>query len=247
MIGFQGEKEFYMQMQEHLFEMIPESWKKILLHTSIIDIPNQKAKGQMYIYYLPKGILKRKPVNCYEIPALFDIDEEEYSRLITNLYNIIKLSRDNYKKYKKEVWSTIDITCTNNEFIVKYGFENLEHSEYTPEEKHIIWRYENLNIDLDSLTRKERKILDYYIKNSKVSIEPYVEICQTEIYERPSKAFVDYERSLTLDEIIARNQEAERQEEKRQKKIAKQKRKKQLDILEESDTEPIITNQILKQ
>jgi hypothetical protein len=246
MIGFQDEKEYYMKLQEHLFEMIPESWKTILLHTSIIDIPNQKPKGEMYIYYIPKGLLKRKPVNCYEVPALFDIDEEEYSRLITSLYNIIKLLRDSYKKFKKKAWSTIDITCTNSEFIVKYGFENLELSEYTPEERHIIWRYDNLNIDLDSLNRKERKVLDYYIRVSQVSLPPHEEICKTEVIERPAQAFVDYERSLTLDEIIARDKEAARQEEKRQKKLAKKKRKKQLDILETDDTESIISNQILK-
>ena len=119
MIGFQGEKEFYIKIQKSLFEMIPENWKCILLHTTIIDIPKQKPKGEMYFYYIPKGILKRKPVNCYEIPGLFDIDEEEYSRLITNLYNEIKKLRDNYKAHKKKVWNTIDIVCTNNKFTIK--------------------------------------------------------------------------------------------------------------------------------
>ena len=33
-------------------------------------------KGEMYFYYFPKGIIKKKPVNCYEIPSLFDIDED---------------------------------------------------------------------------------------------------------------------------------------------------------------------------
>ena len=41
----------------NLFEMIPENWKCILLHTTIIDIPKQKPKGEMYFYYIPKGIL----------------------------------------------------------------------------------------------------------------------------------------------------------------------------------------------
>jgi len=246
MIGFRKEKEYYMQIQDHLFRMVPENWKKIMLHTAIIDIKNQKAKGEMYIYYIPKGILKRKPVNCYEVPALFDIDEEEYSRLIANLYNIIKLLRDNYTAHRKKAWSTIDIYCTNNEFVVKYGFEDLTVSEYSPEERHIIWRYENLNVDLDSLNRKERKVLEYYIKVSNVSLPQETEICKTEIYDRPAKSTVDYERSLTLEEIIARDKEAERIEQKRQKKIAKKKRKKQLDILEEDDTDVVISNQILK-
>ena len=100
--------------------MIPEAWKSILLHTAIIDIPGQKPKAEMYLYYIPKGILKRKPVNCYEIPGLFDIDEEEYSRLITNLYNEIKKLRDSYRMSKNKVWTTIDVCCTNYKFTVKY-------------------------------------------------------------------------------------------------------------------------------
>lgn len=246
MIGFKGEKEFYMQIQDHLFEMIPESWKKILLHVSIIDIPNQKSRGEIYIYYIPKGILKRKPVNCYEVPSLFDIDEEEYSRLITSLYNVIKLLRDNYKNFRKKAWNTIEISVSHQEFEVKYKFEDLRLSEYTPEDRHIIWRYENLKIDLASLERKERKLLDYYIQEANVALPPVQELVKTEIYERPAKATVDYERTLTLDEIIARDKEKARLEEKRQKKLLKKKKKKQLDILEEEDTESIISNQILK-
>ena len=246
MIGFKGEKEFYKQIQDHLFEMIPESWKKILLHVSLIDIPNQKPRGEVYIYYIPKGILKRKPVNCYEVPSLFDIDEEEYSRLIMSLYNVIKLLRDSYKSFRKKAWNTIEISVTSQVFEVKYKFEDLKLSEYTPEDRHIIWRYENLNIDLASLERKERKLLDYYIQEASVALEPSQELVKTEIYERPAKATVDYERTLTLDEIIARDKEKARLEEKRQKKLLKKKRKKQLDILEEEDTENIISNQILK-
>ncbi len=246
MIGFSKEKEFYMQLQNQLFEMIPESWKTILLYTSIIDIPGGKPKAEMYLYYIPKGLLKRKPVNCYEIPNLFDIDEEEYSRLITNLYNTIKLLRDAYKKRKGEAWTTIDITCQLDKFIVKYGFEDLRNSEYTPEQRHIIWRYKNLNIDLDTLGRSERKVLDYYIQESKVSLQPREEICTVPIYERPVQAVIDYEKSLTIDEIVARDTEAKRQEEKRQKKLEKKRRKKKLDFIDEEETETIIKNQILK-
>lgn len=246
MIGFPKEKELYMQIQNQLFEMIPESWKTILLHTSIIDIPGSKPKAEMYLYYIPKGILKRKPVNCYEIPGLFDIDEEEYSRLITNLYNTIKILRDNYSNAKKESWSTIDITCQVDKFIVKYGFEDLKNSDYTPEQRHIIWRYQNLNIDPDTLNKQERKFLDYYIKEFSVRIEPRVEVVSEPIYERPVQATIDYEKSLTIDEIVARDTEAKRQEEKRQKKLEKKRRKKKLDIIDDEDTEAIIKNQILK-
>lgn len=246
MIGFQGEKEFYIKIQKSLFEMIPESWKSILLHTSIIDIGGQKPKGEMYLYYIPKGILKRKPVNCYEIPRLFDIDEEDYSRLITNLYNEIKRMRDSYKVAKNRVWTTIDISCTNRKFTVKYGFEDIKKLEYTSEERHIIWRYENLDIDKESLNRNERNVIDYYIKVKENSLAPKSEVHEENIYEQPIVASVDYERTLTIDEVIAREKEKQRIEEKKKKKLAKKRRKKQLDILEGEDEVTVIKNQILK-
>lgn len=245
MVGFSKEKEFYMQIQDHLFEMIPESWKTVFLHTSIIDIPNQIPKGELFVYYIPKGILKRKPVNCYEIPSLFDIDEEGYSRLIANLYNIIKNLRDSYRKFRKKKFTTLDIICSNKKFIVKYGFEDLLNSSYSAEERHLIWRYENLQIDLDSLNRKDRRILEDYIQEARVSLPKNEEIVETEIYERPAQATVDYERSLTLDEIVARKKEQERIEEKKRKKEEKRRRKKQLDILE-NETNAVINNEILK-
>jgi len=246
MVGFPKEQEYYMQIQNHLFEMIPESWKTVFLHTSIIDIPNQIPKGELFVYYIPKGFLKRKPVNCYEIPSLFDIDEEEYSRVIMSLYNVIKHLRDSYQKFRKIKFTTIDIICSSKKFVVKYGFEDLLNSTYTQEERHLIWRYENLNIDLASLNKNDRKTLEYYIQESRVSLPKKIEIVETEIYERPSQATVDYESSLTLDEILARDKEQKRLEEKKKRKEEKRKRKKQLDILEQDDTEPIINNEILR-
>ena len=197
------------------------------------------------MYYIPKGILKRKPVNCYEVPELFDIDEEDYSRLITSLYNIIKNLRDNYKDYRNIRFTTLDVVCTNKEFIIKYGFENLLNSNYNQEERHLIWRYENLQIDLDSLDRNDRKILEDYIQESEVSIPKKEEIITTPIYERPAQATIDYESSLTLDEIVARNKEQERIEEKRRRKEEKRRRKKQIDLLED-ETEAVINNEILR-
>ena len=103
-----------------------------------------------------------------------------------------------------------------------------------------------MQIDLDSLNRNDRKILEYYIQESKVSLPKKVEIVETEVYERPSQATIDYESSLTLDEILARDKEQKRLEEKKRKKEEKRKRKKQLDLLEQDDTESFINNEILR-
>ena len=81
------DKVIYSEIQKRLFYIIPEKWDSIYLYTSIIDVPNKKPIGEMYFYYIPKGIIKKKAVNGYEVPNLFNIDEETYSELITSLYN----------------------------------------------------------------------------------------------------------------------------------------------------------------
>ena len=56
--------------------MIPEKWDKVYLYSSVLERPNHLETGEMYFYYVPKGVLKKKPVNVYEIPNKFNIDEE---------------------------------------------------------------------------------------------------------------------------------------------------------------------------
>ena len=70
------------EIQKKLFYMIPERWESIYLYASIIEEDLKKPVGEMYFYYVPKGILKRKPVNVYQIPGMFNIDEESYNELI---------------------------------------------------------------------------------------------------------------------------------------------------------------------
>jgi hypothetical protein len=78
MVSIQEEKLIYSEIQKKLFYVIPEKWESIYLYTSIIDVPRGRPKGEMYFYYFPKSFIKKKAVNGYEIPSLFDVDEEEY-------------------------------------------------------------------------------------------------------------------------------------------------------------------------
>ena len=96
MVSSPEEKILYSEIQKKLFYIIPEKWESIHLYASVIDVPNQKPIGEMYFYYLPKGFIKKKYVNGYEIPNIFNIDEEQYSKLITDVYNKIKLLRERF-------------------------------------------------------------------------------------------------------------------------------------------------------
>ena len=61
---------------------------------SVIGEIGTEQTGELFFYYIPKGIIKRKPINVYEVPSKFNIEEEEYLRLVGILYDTIKELRE---------------------------------------------------------------------------------------------------------------------------------------------------------
>lgn len=166
-------KQIYENIQKELFYMIPEKWDKLYLYSSIIDMPDGKKTGELYFYYIPKGILKKKPVNVYEIPNKFNLDENEYLALVKYLYEGIKQVREEFRKSEitGELWSNITITIQNLKFKVEYNYEDLLNSYFDNYERHIIWRYEYLGIGQEQVSKKDREILERYFKGAKEPVK----------------------------------------------------------------------------
>jgi len=166
-------KQIYENIQKELFYMIPEKWDKLYLYSSIIDMPDGKKTGELYFYYIPKGILKKKPVNVYEIPNKFNLDENEYLALVKYLYEGIKQVREEFRKSEitGELWSNITITIQNLKFKVEYNYEDLLNSYFDNYERHIIWRYEYLGIGQEQVNKKDREILERYFKGAKEPVK----------------------------------------------------------------------------
>ena len=157
-------KKMYEDIQKSLFSMIPEAWDKLYLYASVIDMPEGNTTGELYFYYIPKGILKKKPINVYEIPNRFNIKEEEYLKIIKNLYEYIKAIRSEFKKSQiKDIWSNLTITIKDSKFKVEYNFDDLLDNDFDSYERHIIWRYKYLGIGEEQLPRKDKKIIERYI------------------------------------------------------------------------------------
>ena len=231
MISLPEDKLIYSEIQKKLFYIIPEKWESIFLYASIIDVPRGRPKGEMYFYYFPKGIIKKKPVNCYEIPSLFDIDEEEYSKFITDLYYTIKSLRDSLIKHKRKVWSNIIISIEDFQFKIEFGYENLNTLPFDSYERHIIWRYKYIDKDIELYPKKDRKIIEKYLEyvkeNGMLKKEKYVE----GIYKLPLKNIIDYEKTLTVDEALA------------QSKVNNPKQKKKINFIEKKKQEDIIDSE----
>lgn len=156
-------QEIYTQIQRQLFYMIPEKWDKVYLYSSVLERPNHLATGEMYFYYVPKGVLKKNPVNVYEIPTKFNIDEEEYFKLADRLYAEIKRLRNTCIKLGEEKWYSIVISIADFKFNVEYNYEDLADSKFDSYERHIIFRYKYLDYAYSSYTKTEKKVIQEYL------------------------------------------------------------------------------------
>ena len=154
----------YIEIQKQLFRMIPEKWEELYLYASIIDQMNYLQTGEMFFYYYPVGILRKNPINVYEIPTKFNIEEETYEKLIQELYSIIKRIRQEYENYNKAVWTNLTISIAKNKFKVEYYYEDFLGSEFSSYDRHLIWQYKYLHMPLEKLTKRDRQMVKQYIE-----------------------------------------------------------------------------------
>lgn len=185
-------KEMYEDIQRRIFYMIPEKWDKMYLYCQVMDRIDGQKTGELFFYYFPKGILKKNPVNVYEIPQKFNLDEKEYLKLVNILYQKFILLREEFKKIElTSTWTNITMKIKGVEFKVEYDYEDLSKSKFSSYERHIIWRYNYLGIGKEKLNKKEKEILDRYLLGEKVVRRR--ERYEQGIYIKNIKNIVDYD------------------------------------------------------
>jgi len=183
-------KEIYEEIQRKIFYIVPGKWDELYLYASIIERLGKLETGEMYFYFMPKGILKRKFINVYEVPHKYDIDEEEYLHLVELLYDEIKSLREEFKKTGQEVWSNLTISLKNNKFRIEYNYDKLIGTKDEYYDHHIFWRYDNLQIEPHS--RKEKKAIDEYLGNRRPGKKKN-ELYETGIYLKRKVNIVTYD------------------------------------------------------
>lgn len=186
-------EEKYKEIQKKIFYIIPEKWEELYLYASVIDRLGSLQTGELFFYYIPKGIIKRKPVNVYEVPARFNIDEQMYLKLVEILYNTIKELREEFKSSRQKLWSNVTIIIRNSKFRIEYNYANLSSQDkYTSDERRIIWKYKYLQRGNVFGNREEKKLIEKY-NNSLASKLERNEIYEEFIHMAGIKNIVDYE------------------------------------------------------
>ena len=164
-------KEIYEEIQRKIFRVVPGKWDELYLYASIIDRLGNVQTGEMYFYFMPKGILKRKFVNVYEVPSKYDIEEDEYMQAVDSLYNEIKYLRETCISIGQKAWANITISIKNSRFKIEYNYDNLIGGKDAYYDHHIFWRQKYLHIEPQG--KKEKQALENYLASRKQSEEIY--------------------------------------------------------------------------
>ena len=208
-------KEMYEDIQKRIFYMIPEKWESMYLYASVSDLIDGHQTGELFFYYIPKGIFKKNPVNVYEIPQKFNLDEKEYLKLVNILYQKIVALREEFKKIELvPTWTNLTMTIQGIQFKIEYDYEDLSKSKFSNYERHIIWRYNYLGIREEQLNKQERAILERYLLGEKVVRRR--ERYEAGIYIKNIKNIVDYdtenyESEQSIEYVATKSEKARNQ------------------------------------
>ncbi len=214
----------YEEIEKKICNMIPEKWDKVYLYVSIMKGINKLETGEMFFYYYPKSVIKKKPINVYEVPSKFNLEDDMYLKLADSLYHEIQRLKELMVKQGEEAWTNLTISIENCQLKVEFDYEDLRKSEFSNVERNLIWQFKYLKKDIGAYRRKERKILEKYIemeeinpRKTKTYVEPF--------YIKPETNIVDYNTEYREKlKVLA----AEEDEKKRQREIKKQAQKEKL-------------------
>ena len=161
-------KELYENIQRKLFNIVPGKWDELYLYASIIERLGKVQVGEMYFYFMPRGILKRKFINVYEVPNKYNIEEEEYLKLVELLYDEIKELREEFRKTNQKVWSNLTISIKNDRITYTFCYDNLLGGQDEYYDHHIYWRKKYLHIE--PCGKKEEKAFNKYLSTRNLEV-----------------------------------------------------------------------------
>ena len=199
-------KDLYSEIRKCLFYMIPEKWESIYLYASVIQRDNGEETGEMFFYYFPKSIIKRNPINVYQIPQKFNLNEEEYIKLTDELYGYIKKLRHECQKYDKINWTNITISIENVEFLAEYNCEDLINSIYSNEDRMAIWQYKYLEYPIEKFTKSQREQIEAYLKEEENGLHQSKMYTET-FYQQHEHNSIEYDVNKKVDEYIKEDNE----------------------------------------
>lgn len=188
-------KKLYKKIRVSLKKLIPEQWQSIYLYASVVNGKN----GEMFFYYYPKKLIKANPINCYDVPDKFGIDENTYNNKLKKVYSYIRALNNCMGKK----WTNITIIIKDNFFTIEYHFNDLVHSKYDDEQRRKVWCHKYLQMPLESMNAKDRILIEHYQEETKHKPVTYSEVIDIfDDEENDDKVEIEIEKGKTIKNQI---------------------------------------------
>lgn len=107
-----------------LQEILPADWEKVIFYAEVTD-----SSYEIFYYVFVSD--REAPLQCYDIPELYEIEEEKIDEVFEELYNPLLAEQSDLEHQGKEKWTNYTLVLENNgKFSVNYDFSPLELEGY---------------------------------------------------------------------------------------------------------------------
>jgi len=105
-------------------DILPQGWNKLVFYAEVTD----DSYEMFYYVFVPEF---DKPIQCYDLPKLSEIKEDEIDTIFKELYEPLKAERARLITEGKDPWSNYTLILTDDgHFKVDYDFTSLEDGGY---------------------------------------------------------------------------------------------------------------------
>ncbi|MBM7030984.1 immunity protein YezG family protein [Bacillus velezensis] len=147
--------ELYQKIAEHLNEMIPFQWKKIVLYAEILD-----DSADIYFYFTTPN--NSDYLFSHNIPEHFDVSEEIYDQLLIELQELFEELKEEFKLGNQDIWTNLTLKLENTgKFSIDYNYDDVLSSELDDLQRRDVWKYQNLGIL--PADEEDRKFIEEYL------------------------------------------------------------------------------------
>ncbi len=109
---------------DKLQDILPQGWNKVVFYAEVTD-----DSYEMFYYVFTSE--SDKPIQCYDLPDLSDIEENQIDAIFEELYEPLRKERADLVTEGKDPWTNYTLVLTDDgHFKVDYDFTSLEDGGY---------------------------------------------------------------------------------------------------------------------
>lgn len=112
-------------------EILPADWEKVVFYAEVTE----SSYEMFYYVYVPDC---ETPLQCYDIPDLYEVDEEQIDEVFGDLYTPLLEEQLDFEKQGKDKWTSYTFVLeSNGKFSVNYDYSEADSnvSDYFAEWK----------------------------------------------------------------------------------------------------------------